>query len=212
MSAVPVRLAIVNDYELIVAGLAALLEPYRDRLRIVELDLRTDVHSPVDIAIWDTFAAAQGDRADVSDLVDRPHIGRVVVYSWNIDQLLIDRSMAGGVSGYLAKSLPVDRLVDSLERIHAGETLVERGDGSMSMPMPWPGRHAGLSAREAEVVALITQGRTNNEIAEICYLSINTVKSVVRSAYRKLGVTRRAQAVAWGLEHDFRPDTARVRP
>lgn len=212
MSGLPVRLAIVNDYELIVAGLAALLAPYRDRLRIVEIDVRAEVQSPVDIAIWDTFAAAQGDRTDVSDLVARPHIGRVVVYSWNIDQLLIDRSLAGGVSGYLAKSLPVDRLVESLERIHDGETVVQRGDGSMSMPIPWPGRDAGLSAREAEVLALITQGRTNNEIAEICYLSINTVKTVVRSAYRKLGVTRRAQAVAWGMEHDLGPDTARVQP
>jgi NarL family two-component system response regulator LiaR len=208
----PVSLAIVNDYELIVAGLAALLAPYRDRLHIVELDSRTDVQSPVDIAIWDTFAAAQGDRTDVSDLVGQPHIGRVAVYSWNIDQLLIDRSLAGGVSGYLAKSLPVDTLVDCLERIHAGETVVARGDGSMSMPMEWPGRDAGLSAREAEVLALITQGRTNSEIAERCYLSINTVKSVVRSTYRKLGVTRRAQAVAWGMEHDFRPDVSRLHP
>lgn len=212
MSSSAVTVAIVNDYELVVAGLAALLKPYEDRVRIVELDSRTEVQSAVDIVIWDTFAAAQGDRTDVSDLVGHEHIGRVVVYSWNIDQLLIDRSMAGGVSGYLAKSLPVDRLVDCLERIHAGETVVERGDGSMTMRVPWPGRDAGLSAREAEVLALITQGRTNNEIAERCYLSINTVKSIVRSLYRKLGVTRRSQAVAWGIAHDFSPEVVRIHP
>ncbi|MGN7781973.1 helix-turn-helix transcriptional regulator [Mycolicibacterium sp. 22603] len=212
MSSSPVTLAIVNDYELIVAGLAALLRPYADRVCIVELDSRTEVQVPVDVIIWDTFAAAQGDRTDVTDLVGNNHIGRVVVYSWNIDQLLIDRSLAGGVHGYLSKSLPVDRLVSCLERIHAGETVVERGDGSMSMPMAWPGRDAGLSAREAEVLALITQGRTNNEIAERCYLSINTVKSIVRSTYRKLGVTRRSQAVAWGMTHDFQPDVVRIHP
>ncbi|WP_304116202.1 response regulator transcription factor [Mycolicibacterium bacteremicum] len=212
MSSSPVTLAIVNDYELVVAGLAALLRPYADRVRIVELDARTEVQADVDIIIWDTFAAAQGDRVDVTDLTGRNHGGRVVVYSWNIDQLLIDRSLAGGVHGYLAKSLPVDRLVDCLERIHAGETVVERGDGTMSMPMAWPGQDLGLSAREAEVLALITQGRTNNEIAESCYLSINTVKSIVRSAYRKLGVTRRSQAVAWGVTHNFRPEETRIHP
>lgn len=212
MSSSPVTLAIVNDYELIIAGLAALLQPYRDRVRIVELDSSTPVQAPVDVVIWDTFATVQGDRTDVSNLVRQDNVGRVVVYSWNIDQQLIDRSLSGGVHGYLAKSLPVHRLVDCLERIHAGETVVERGDGSMSMPMAWPGQEAGLSAREAEVLALITQGRTNNEIAERCYLSINTVKSIVRSTYRKLGVTRRSQAVAWGMAHDFSPDVMRIHP
>src|SRR3546814_11809259 len=90
----PVSLAIVNDYELIVAGLAALLAPYRDRLHIVELDSRTDVQSPVDIAIWDTFAAAQGARPDVSDLVGQPHIGRVAVHSWHIHHPLINLPLA----------------------------------------------------------------------------------------------------------------------
>lgn len=65
----------------------------------------------------------------------------------------------------------------------------------------WPGRNAGLSPREAEVIALITQGATNEEIARGCYLSINSVKSYIRSAYRKMGVERRRQAVLWGVRN-----------
>jgi len=208
----PVSLAIINDFEVVVAGLAALLLPYADRIRIVELDSRAEVRSPVDIVIWDTFATAQGDKTDVGDLVGREGVGKVVVYSWNIDRPLIDRTLAAGINGYLAKSLPIDRLVDALERIHAGETVVERGDGGVAMRGPWPGQEAGLSPREAEVLALITQGLSNDEIAERCYVSINTVKSTVRGAYRKIGVTRRAQAVAWGLQHDLEPQPARIHP
>ncbi len=63
------------------------------------------------------------------------------------------------------------------------------------------GMHTGLSEREAEVIRLITRGYTNLEIAESCYLSITTVKYHVRSAYRKIGVVRRAQAVKWGMDH-----------
>ena len=72
-----------------------------------------------------------------------------------------------------------------------------------SPPRSGPGSDAGLSAREAEVLALITQGYSNREIAERSYLSINSVKTYIRAAYRKIGVTRRSQAVVWGLTHGF---------
>ena len=73
----------------------------------------------------------------------------------------------------------------------------------------WPGREFGLSSRESEVLALITQGLSNQEIAERTYLSINSVKTYIRTAYRKIEVTRRAQAVAWGMRHGFEPDRMR---
>ena len=71
--------------------------------------------------------------------------------------------------------------------------------------LDWPGRPEGLSAREAEVVGLITQGFTNDQIARNCFLSINSVKSYIRSACRKLGVERRSQAVRWGVQHGMDP-------
>ena len=64
-----------------------------------------------------------------------------------------------------------------------------------------PGRAEGLTPRESEVVALITQGKSNAEIAACTYLSANSVKTYVRSAYAKIGVTSRTQAVLWGVKH-----------
>lgn len=58
----------------------------------------------------------------------------------------------------------------------------------------------GLSGREKEILRLIARGRTNPEIADQLYLSINSVKSYIRSAYAKLGVTRRSEAVRWAVE------------
>ncbi|WP_341925302.1 LuxR C-terminal-related transcriptional regulator [Nocardioides psychrotolerans] len=63
-----------------------------------------------------------------------------------------------------------------------------------------------LSAREAQVIGLIVQGLSNSEIATAAFLSINSVKTYIRTAYRKIGVTRRAQAVVWGMTHGFAPD------
>lgn len=63
-----------------------------------------------------------------------------------------------------------------------------------------------LSAREVDVIRLITQGYSNEEIAQELYVTGNTVKSFIRSAYRKLGVTRRSQAVIWGFQHGLLDD------
>jgi NarL family two-component system response regulator LiaR len=60
------------------------------------------------------------------------------------------------------------------------------------------------------VIALITQGLSNLEIAERTYLSVNSVKTHVRTAYRKIGVDRRSKAVMWGVRHGFAPDRMRV--
>lgn len=80
----PVRLGIVNDYELVVRGTAALLAPYDDRVQVVELASLEPVVSHVDVLLYDTFGQLQGDRVDVAGLTaDRAC--PVVVFSWNTD-------------------------------------------------------------------------------------------------------------------------------
>ena len=58
-----------------------------------------------------------------------------------------------------------------------------------------------LSARERDVLELIAAGLSNQEIAERLYVSINSVKTYIRAAYRKIGVERRSQAVVWAVQH-----------
>ena len=60
------------------------------------------------------------------------------------------------------------------------------------------------------MLALITQGLSNNDIAAQTHLSINSVKSYIRTGYRKIGVTSRSQAVLWGVRHGFEPDHRRI--
>ncbi len=206
----PVRVAIVNDYELVVLGVAALLAPFRDRVAVVELDSSLPVLQDVDVILYDTFGQVQGDGVDLEELV---HGGdaKVAIFSWNVQPDLVKRSIAQGASAYLSKGLEGEALVTALEQVHAGKVLVPREVEAVEpVAGDWPGREAGLTAREAEIIALITQGLSNQEIANRSYLSINSIKTYIRSAYRKMGVTSRSQAVLWGVSHGFQPDTARL--
>lgn len=210
MSSGPIRVAIVNDYEIVVAGVAAMLAPHHDRVCVVEVDSGVPVLSDVDVILYDTFGQVQGDGVDLEDLVDGTD-ARVVIFSWNLQADLVRRAVERGASGYLSKGLSAGEIVDGLEAVHRGETVTPpSGAHTADREVgEWPGRGVGLSARESEVLALITQGLSNQEIAERTYLSINSVKTYIRTAYRKIGVSRRSQAVGWGMRHGFEPDRMR---
>ena len=209
-------MAIVNDYEIVIAGVAAALAPFADRVRVVELDSRLPVLSDVDLILYDTFGQVQGDGVDLETLVNGGR-AKVVIFSWNLDVALVDRALARGASGYLSKELKAEEMIDGLEAVARGEVVrpsrhepINLTRAAGSLPSVWPGDGFGLSVREAEVIALITQGLSNDEIAKTTYLSINSVKTYIRGAYRKIGITRRSQAVIWGMKHGFEPDTLRV--
>ncbi len=135
-----------------------------------------------------------------------------MVYTWNFHPDLIASARQHGADGYLSKTLPARELVAALEAVHAGELVVsESSPRACSAPgLDWPGRAEGLSDRESEVLALITQGESNADVARLTYLSPNTVKSYIRSIYRKIDVSSRTQAVLWGVDHGFTPDHYRI--
>ena len=207
----PVRIAVVNDYEIVVAGVATLLKSFPDRVEVVELAANAQVVSDVDVVLYDTFGQVQGDGIDLEDLVHGSG-AKVVIFSWNLQPGLVDGAIARGAHGYLSKALSAEDLVKGIEAVAQGEIVRELRplDEQLLDRGEWPGRRHGLTQREAEVVALITQGLTNQEIADRAYISINSVKTYIRTAYRKIGVTRRSQAVSWGMRHGFTPDRMRV--
>jgi two-component system, NarL family, response regulator LiaR len=205
----PLRLAIVDDYAVVVAGVAAFLES--ERIDVVETGASMPVVTDVDIVLFDTFGQIQGKGIDLEDFV-RESGAKVVIYSWNLQPRLIKQALAAGASGYLSKVLTGPQIVRALERVMDGETVVLTGDHETSVggEGDWPGRATGLSSREAEMLALITQGLSNEDVARRAFLSMNSVKTYIRSAYRKIGVTSRTQAVLWALDNGFEPDTLRT--
>jgi DNA-binding NarL/FixJ family response regulator len=209
----PVSIALVDDYDVVVAGVAHMLASYRDRVVVAELDSNQPVDDVVDIALYDSFAQPESDHDEISALVANPRARRVVVYTWNFHPDLIAGARRQGVHGYLSKALSARDLVAALEAIHAGEVVVSDQPPRRARSAPgldWPGRREGLTDRESEILALITQGKSNADVARLTFLSPNTVKSYIRSIYRKIDVGSRTQAVLWGVAHGFTPDHHRI--
>ena len=192
----PVRVTVADECELVTEGLAALLAPHEE-LTLVPAAPGGGLATFVDVTLHDTFTRVPLEEETLDRLANRPSGGRLVVYTWNLQQGLVDMALAHGAAGCLSKCLPADQLADALVRIASGETVVLGVTSETSSEI----ERAALTPREAEVVGLIAAGLSNHEIAQSTSLSINSVKSYIRGAYRKIHVTTRSQAVLWALRH-----------
>lgn len=204
----PVRLAIIDDFDVIVRGTAGILEPHGDLVELVELDTDGNLSAEVDVALIDCFGQAEANAGIVGEVAADPKVGRVVVYTWNFAPALVEAAFAAGATSYLSKGLPGEELAKALVATRSGERVVADA-GAVGRPevgRAWPGRDLGLTEREAEVLAHITQGRRTREIADALYLSVNSIKTHTQHLYRKIGVTSRTEAALWGIDHGFRPN------
>lgn len=208
----PITVALVDDYDVVLRGLAHFFDDFRDRVVVAEIDANRGVSDAVDVVLYDSFAQPESDHHEISELIANPRARRVVIYTWNFHPELVESARRKGVHGYLSKTLTAPQLVAAIEAVHAGERVfTSQHRRAPSAPgLDWPGKLHGISDRESEILALITQGKSNAEVAALTYLSPNTVKSYIRSVYRKIGATTRTQAVLFGVKHGFTPDSHRI--
>lgn len=208
-----ITVALMNDYDVIIAGTARMFDQYRDRIEVVKLGASRKLLAPVDVALYDTFAKCEPGFGEVQVIAESGLAGKVVIASWNPQPSLIEEAFEHSADAYMPKDLPAGDLVEALEAVHGGEgahrTVFSRARRS-SVGLDWPGRNEGLSGREAEILALITQGKSNLDIATTLHVSINSIKTQIRSTYAKISATNRVEAVLWGLRHGFEPDRTRV--
>ncbi|ROR54163.1 DNA-binding NarL/FixJ family response regulator [Luteococcus japonicus] len=214
-----IRVALINDHPIVVEGLRTLLQPF-PQVDIVELDTFLDVRQPVDLALLDTHAQAAPLHEAVAERLAEASISRLAVFTWTVTEQAVQDALGAGAHGVLSKQLAGDELARALVRIGQGEVVVARNPQEQQAAedlaatqagrgRDWPGRDQGLTMRESEMIALICQGLTNEQIAARLYLSPNSVKSYIRSAYHKAGVSSRSRAVLWGIDHGLRPVASR---
>jgi two-component system, NarL family, response regulator LiaR len=204
-ASIPIRVALVNDYEIIVQGLSSMLSPYSERVRVVEMRVGAEPKRHADVALFDTFAGRRHAVDRARDMVQQGHVEHVLLYTWDAAPEFLVLAAEAGVSGVALKSHEGPALVDIIERVANGERI--------GLENVRRGRHArapdALSTREQEVLALIALGMSNAEIGSELFLSVDTIKTYVRRLYQKLGAKNRAQAALHAAGHSVLPPLAR---
>jgi DNA-binding NarL/FixJ family response regulator len=201
----PTRVAVANDYEIVVAGLAAMLDR-EDDLEVVQMFVvgKEQPSEPIDVVLYDTFGREGVDQDQLKTLVTTSLVQHVVVFTLSWDDSLTKAALEQGVSGVLSKALKGEELAAHIREIAKGAIVVApppHGRIVSGTGRDWPGRSFGLSERESECLVLLAAGLRNAEIGRSLYVSEDTVKTHLKRAYRKLGVGNRAQATAIVLRH-----------
>lgn len=190
----PITLAIVSRQEVVTRGVTAMLSEFPDRVTVTALPSSYAPAHGVQVVLYDTYGLHRSAGEDLDHLLHRTD-AKVLVYARDMRPDLRARALAMGAPAWVSMSVRAPELVEAIELLADDQPVPEHHLGIRDS--------AGLTTREEEIVALIAQGFSNQEIIEKLVLSINTLKSHIRSAYTKMGVQTRAQAVSWAIQHGF---------
>jgi DNA-binding NarL/FixJ family response regulator len=213
MTGRPIRVVLVDDHEIVLEGLKAILARHVGEVRVVGEAVDAAAAQRVvqaldpDVVLSDVRLRGSSGLDLCRQLLERDPSRRIVLLSAYDDEQYLFQALRAGAVGYLLKRVNGAELVAHLERVVEGETVVDpamagRAAASaarMQRGEFWPGAQVGLTHRESEVLGLVVAGLSNRAIAARLVLGEETVKSHLRSIYRKLEVNDRAGAVAVAL-------------
>jgi DNA-binding NarL/FixJ family response regulator len=209
----PVRLVLVDDHEMVIEGLRAMLAAFKDRVQVVGHAVGAERAISVidslqpDIVLCDVRMQGSSGLDLCLQLRERDPNRKVVMLSVYDDEQYLFQALRVGARGYLLKSISSDELVRQLESVHHGETVIDTGMAARAVDTAarmqrdefWPGARQGLTQRESEILSYMVTGLSNRGIANKLVIGEETVKSHLRSIYRKLRVSDRTGAVATAL-------------
>ncbi len=196
----PLRVAVFSNQELIRAGLSSLLAKDPHRAAVFNPSGLEAGHDVVVFDLVSALGAARGPALrQLRRLLEGHHV--VVAVTRDASDDLATRARALGCADVVPVSVTAEALLGVLEAV-AGQPRATEA----------PDPHRVLTKRESEIVELIARGLSNTEIASELFLSVNSVKTYIRTAYRKMGVTTRSQAVLWAVRSGLGSNASFGRP
>ncbi len=213
------RVMIVDDHEVVRIGLKSLLSHY-ERFEVVgeagnakeALEQALRLHP--DIVLMDIrLPGTSGIEACEQIINTDANIKVIMLTSYAEDEMLFS-AIRAGASGYVLKQIGSEDLVKAIESVGKGEALLDPAvtqrvfqEVRRAVKEEEASAFASLSQQERHVLLLVSEGKTNREIAKILFLGEGTVRNYVSSILSKLGVSNRAEAAAYAVQHNLREYT-----
>ncbi len=202
-----IRVMIVDDHAVVRGGLSKFLMVHQDLELVGEAEsgeeaivLAQRLHP--DVILMDLKMGGM-DGVTATRLVREKCPGcRVIVLTSFAEDNMVQGALQAGAIGYLLKNVTVSELAAAIRSAYAGRmTLSSEATEALVHSTTQPVVHGDeLTEREREVLALLVEGLSNQEIADKLFLGIGTVKFHVRNIYSKLGVDNRVAAVTLAMQ------------
>ncbi|HEC34871.1 MAG TPA: response regulator transcription factor [Chloroflexi bacterium] len=210
------RILIVDDHEVVRLGLRALLERHPNFTVVDEAATAREalqkalMHQP-DVVVMDIRLPGRSGIEACQDIVERLSGTKVIMLtSYAEDELLFD-AIAAGACGYVLKQIGSDDLIRAIEAVGRGEALLDPAVTQRvfervreAARQETVAAFADLTEQELRVLAQVAEGKTNRAIAATLYLGEGTVRNYVSSILSKLGLTNRAEAAAYAVQHNLK--------
>ncbi|CAB1128801.1 DNA-binding transcriptional activator DevR/DosR [Candidatus Hydrogenisulfobacillus filiaventi] len=208
-----IRVAIVDDHEVVRVGLRSMIERQPDMEFVGEAATAQEalrlIPGRTDVAILDIRLPDQsGIEVCRQVKAEDPDVSVIMLTSFGDDDVLF-QSLLAGAAGYLLKETRGRAVIDAIRTVASGGSLLDPGVAEKVLSRI---RHANVNAKEnpldtltsqeRRILELIAEGKTNKEIGEIVFLSDKTVKHYVSNILSKLGLSRRSEAAAFLARHE----------
>ncbi|NJN94177.1 MAG: response regulator transcription factor [Anaerolineales bacterium] len=212
----PIRVVLADDHSLVLDGLKQHLTDTQD-IQVVAavtdgaaLLLAIEAYRP-DVAVTDLVMGGMDGFTALAEIRRRGLAVRVLVLTALADGESLQRAIELEADGIVLKTEPPRQTVDAIRQVAAGQVVYPRAvhnwlvrRASRQQPPDTTVHSDDLSDREQEILALLAEGKPNQEIATTLHLSENTVKYYLKNIYRKLQLTNRTEAARVFLERKGR--------
>ena len=208
-----IKILLVDDQSLVRAGIKSLLGLSEKVSVVAEASDGSEVLAKVeatepDVILLDLSMPVMDGIATLAALNQANIVTPVVILTTFDDHELVLRGLKAGAKGYLLKDVSLDSLIQAIETVHNGETLVQpalterllQGLSTIAPEFELPAAIEALTTKETEVLRLMASGYSNKEISTALFKSEGTVKNHVSSILTKLGVRDRTRAVLLAIE------------
>jgi len=184
--------------QVVAVGLRTILERSDGPL---EITFEGPAEGQPDVVLYDVINLNDGNGADLDHLLKHT-VSTVIAVDRTLKPDLGTRAREKGVEWAITLNITSEELVAVIKDAVSGNlhdsNVAQEWDAADFL-----GAAAGISPRESDVLQLVVMGHSNQEIADTLYLSINSVKTYIRSTYRKINATSRGQAIVWAIQNGF---------